>query len=524
MSDRTVLEFRGLSFRYPQAEAWALEKLNFSLREGEMVAVIGDNGAGKSTLCKCVNGIIPHSVGGFLKGRVITAKLDTRSHPVSVLAREAGLVLDDPDAQLFATTVLNEAAFGPENLGMEAELIRAIAAEVLAAVGLSGLEHRPPSTLSGGQKQRLAVAAALAMRAGILVLDEPTSALDGEGSEALMAVLGELKSRRGLSILLATHDLDLVRRFADRVLVLERGRLRALDTPERVLASEPRRAPSFPYREAAGGFVVASTSCADGPVLELTNACSVYPGGITALKDVSFRAGAGEFIGIVGRNGSGKTTLLKCLAGLLAPFPGTVRIDGRPLAELAPPELASRVAYVQQNPDLQLFSDSVRKEVAFGPVNLGHGREETARRVSRALDMVALMDKADEHPLGLARSDRALTALASAIAMESAVLLLDEPTCGQDHAGGIRIMEIIRSLRNEGRTVVVVGHDLELIARYTDRLVVMDGGSIVADGATRDLLARKDLLLSAGLRPPRENDGREAEENVPPASKEPLCV
>ncbi|OHE66764.1 MAG: hypothetical protein A2Z99_01765 [Treponema sp. GWB1_62_6] len=524
MPDRAVLEFRNLSFRYPAADGWALEDLSFALRKGELIAVIGGNGAGKSSLCKCANGIIPHSEGGFLKGRVFTAGLDTRAHPVSVLAREAGLVLEDPDAQLFATTVLNEAAFGPENLGLEPAVIRVIAAELLSAVGLAGLDARPPSTLSGGQKQRLAVAAALAMKAGILVLDEPTSRLDGEGSEALMDLLGELKKCRGLAILMATHDLDLVRRHADRVLVLEKGKILALDTPERVLAAESRRAPSFPFRETAGEFIVAADQRGARDVLEMENATSVYPGGIAALRNVGFKAGAGEFIGIVGRNGSGKTTLLKCLTGLVEPFPGKVLIKGRDLADLSPPELAARVAYVQQNPDLQLFSDTVRKEAAFGPVNLGFGREETDRRVRRALGLVGLSGKAEEHPLGLDRTDRALTALASAIAMESAVLLLDEPTCGQDHAGAIRIMEIIRALRNEGRTVLVVGHDLRLLARYADRLLVMDGGAIVADGAAGDLLSRKDMLQDAGLRVPHDLDGRGADGNAPSTRKETICV
>ena len=474
-----ALDFRALSYRYPSARDWALKDVSFSLRRGEFLAVLGPNGAGKSSLCRCANGIIPHSEGGYLKGRVFAFGADTRTRPVFELARRVGLVLDDPDAQLFATTVLDEVAFGPENLGMEAGAIRADARRLLDAVGLSGLEKRSPATLSGGQKQRLAVAAALAMSPGLLVLDEPTAALDGEGAEALMSLVAEMKERLGLAVLMATHDTDLVSRYADTALILEKGCAVAHDSVARLLAVPPAEEAPAPYLELRSA---PRPPCGDDePVLSFENVSSEYPGGIAALRGVCFRARRGEFVGIVGRNGSGKTTLLKCLVGLVRPSAGSVRIGSRPVDSLSPAELASRVAYVQQNPDLQLFEDSVGKEAAFGPTNLGFPAAEVERRVAGALERVGLSAKRAEHPLGLNRADRSLTALASVLAMESGIVLLDEPTRGQDLPGSMKVMEIARSLCAEGRTVVAVGHDRAFLSRYADRIVVMDDGRLAAD-------------------------------------------
>jgi energy-coupling factor transporter ATP-binding protein EcfA2 len=296
--------------------SWALRDLNITVAQGEFIAVIGPNGAGKTSLCKCVDGIIPHSEGGLFKGHVTTSGLDTRTHTVAQLARHAGLVLEDPDAQLFATTVLDEVAFGPENLGQDPVDILPAVDDSLKAVGLTGFEKRSPTTLSGGQKQRLAVAAALSMHPRLLVLDEATSQLDGEGAESLMDLARNLRKDQGMTVIMATHDVDLVRRYADRVLRLEAGHVVDFDRPERVI----------PAARIFRGFSRPQTVPAQRsePVLVFEKLHHVYPGAIVALRGVDLRFGAGEFVGVVGRNGSGKTTLLKC--GIPAcPFRGTSR-------------------------------------------------------------------------------------------------------------------------------------------------------------------------------------------------------
>lgn len=479
-----VLSFSEVSFRYSGSERHALRDISFSLSKGEFMAVLGDNGAGKSTLCKCANGIVPRSEGGYFGGTVLVMGLDTREHPVSVLASRAGLVLDDPDSQLFAASVLEEVAFGPENLAIPREEILESARSLLGTVGLSGMEERSPLTLSGGQKQRLATAAVLAMRSGVLVLDEPTSSLDGAGTEELLAHIRKLQERYGLAVLMATHDLDLVERYADSALLLEEGRPAAAGGAEDVLAVLRRKeAARTPMLTGLPGLRLSReprTAEEDDGAAALRAECIsyAYPAGGFALKNLSVCLRRGEFLGIIGRNGSGKTTLLKCLIGSLRPSRGGVFMGGRSLSSYSAPQLAARIAYVQQNPDLQLFAETVEKEVAFGPSNAGLARDEVAGRVRRALERVGLWEMRGEHPFSLHRGERALVALASVLAMESEVILLDEPTAGQDRRGCVRVFELIRSLADEGRAIAAVGHDVRMLSDYADRLIEMDGGSL----------------------------------------------
>jgi len=235
---RPAIVFDQVSYRYPGGKRRAISRLSVSIREGEFVAVLGENGAGKSTFCQMLNGVIPTTRGGRMRGRVTVAGLDTQAEGVARLSSKVGIVLEDPETQLFTTSVLHEVAFGPENLGVEpAEILRR-AAWALEAVRLAGHEDQPPATLSGGQKQRLAIAAALAMMPGILVLDEATSQLDPVGTAELFAIVGELNRERGMTIVMATDKGEQVAQFCDRVLVLHEGELVADGTPREVFADQ----------------------------------------------------------------------------------------------------------------------------------------------------------------------------------------------------------------------------------------------------------------------------------------------
>ena len=232
------ISFADVWYRYPRTKEWVLKGLNFTVRPGEFIAVIGENGAGKTTLCKCMNGIIPHTERGRLKGTVVCSGLDTRTAYTSELALHVGIVLEDPDTQLFTTTVLNEIAFGPENLLQDPDKIRKTAAWALQVVRLKGYEDRPPTALSGGQKQRVAIASVLSMRPEIIVLDEPTSQLDPLGTEEVFEVIHELRSTYGMTIVMASHKMEEIIRFTDKVLVLHHGEVLAFDTPEKVFTDE----------------------------------------------------------------------------------------------------------------------------------------------------------------------------------------------------------------------------------------------------------------------------------------------
>ncbi len=237
-SDMEIIRFEDVWYRYPRTKKWVLKGIDLSVRRGEFIALIGENGAGKTTLCKCLNGIIPHTERGKLKGKVTAAGFDTRTAYTSELALHVGIVLEDPDTQLFTSTVLNEVAFGPENLLQDPEEIRKTARWALEVVGLEGYEDRAPTALSGGQKQRVAIASVLTMRPEIIVLDEPTSQLDPLGTEEVFQVISELRSTYGMTIIMSSHKMEEIIRFTDKVLVLHEGEVAAFDTPEKVFRDE----------------------------------------------------------------------------------------------------------------------------------------------------------------------------------------------------------------------------------------------------------------------------------------------
>ena len=475
--------------------------------------------------------------------------------PDALLGR-VGIVFATPANQLSASkqTVREELAFGLENLGMpRAEMDPRIDA-TLARLGIAHLADREPFALSGGEQQRVAIASIVAMGTAVLVLDEPTAQLDPAGTAAVADLLGEL-AHGGTAVLCAEHDPGVLGRM-DRCLVLEEGRTVALGIPGTALAlaadaaglrlptlvrlardASLDLATAFDEEAVARGlrtWVEGDRHRSDrtpGPTttvlrpdadagaapradpvwtpgrerspvrVAVDRLVHRYPGGVDAVRGVSLTFEPGEAVAILGQNGSGKTTLVKHLNGLLRPDAGRVLLDGEPTDGRAVAELARTVGLVFQNPDDQLFERSVEKEVAFGPRNLGIAAGEVATLVTGSLAAVGLLGERTTNPYDLDLSRRKLVALAGILAMEPAVLVLDEPTTGQDADGVERVGAIIEAFRGAGRSVVTITHDMEFAARQFTRIVVMRAGEIVADGPPRQVFAPDNghLLASTGL-------------------------
>jgi len=568
-----AITFEDVSYRYPGSKRYVLKHLNLTIRRGEFVTVLGENGAGKSTFCKALNGVIPLSRGGRLRGHILVDGRDTQESTIAELAQKVGIVLEDPEAQLFTTTVLSEVAFGPENLGVDPDEILRRARWALEVVRLTGYEDHPPTALSGGQKQRLAIAAALTMRPAILVLDEATSQLDPVGTVEVFSVVRELNQRYGMTIVMATNKGEEVGQFCDRVLVLQQGELVAQGTPRQVFADTGLfqqvmvRAPQvsqlalylaeqelpladFPItldearREVVQllaqsngsgalsrqeraprlrqgprlrrGWVSAPPSSSPPPergpgrsngrqaAVVVDHLEYVYqPHGVRALKGVSFAIQRGEFVSIIGQNGAGKTTLLKNVVGLLLPTAGRVVVDGVDTRQTTVAELTTRVGFVSQNPDQQLFAQTVEEEVAFGPRNLGLAEDEVKRRVGLAIGMAGLEAFRQEFPPALAKGDRAKVVMASVLAMQPEIIILDEPTTGQDTKGSHQIMQIAQRLHAQGCTVLVVTHDVALVAEYAARTIVLGQGEILLDDATAAVFSQPEVLRRTHVTPPQ---------------------
>ena len=515
-----AIALHDVSFTYAGQTRPALDHVDLHVPRGQILAVMGPSAAGKTTLGKLIHRSIPSFHRGTIAGRIELFGADGTDLGVADVAGRVALVAQDFESQLFSTNVLQEVAFGLEQMGVERAAMRERAQRALAAVGLAGFEQRDPSTLSGGEKQRLSIAASLAMDPEILIFDEPTTDLDPEGKQEVLASLAALRAG-GKTMILIEHETSAAE-IADRLVLLDSGRIVA-DGPARELLSRVdllerhavrppelatlahrlnlRQVPasideavdavrcerSMTARSSSPATVTAARS-APAPIV-LDGVHFAYPGGREVLDGVSLSIGAGEYLALLGRNGSGKTTLAKHFNGLLQPQAGSVRIAGASVIDAPPAELAARVGYVFQNPDLQIFADTVREEVRFGPENLGLAPEAVDQRATTTLQAVGLAAVADEDPFVLSKGERQLLAIASLLAMRPQVLVLDEPTTGLDYVEQRRVLDLLAELNGAGMAIVMITHTPWIVLECARRAVVVDSGRIGFDGSLRDFLA-----------------------------------
>jgi energy-coupling factor transporter ATP-binding protein EcfA2 len=543
-----IIQIEHLSYTYP-SETKALNDVSLDVNPGEYLAIVGANGAGKTTLCMFLNGVIPNVVGGRVSGTVRVCGMDTFEHHVYDTAQNVGLVLQDPESQLFSADVRSEIAFAAENRGIPREEIIARMGEVLKIVRLEELASRLSDELSGGQKQRLAIAANLIVRPKILVADEPTSQLDPIGKEEVFATLRSLNKDYGMTVVIASHDVDEIVRYADRVIVLDHGSIilqgppdsvfREVETLDRLYVHvpdlarlsktlsingghplslsvpeaaaqvkewlcQPGAAPAGKLKEPAVVAAVAEEepALADFAV-EVKDVTYAYPGtSAPAIANITFNVPKGQFMGIIGQNGGGKTTIMKCLVGLIKPSHGEIRLAGKPLVGQKVGEIATQIGLILQNPDTQLFCMSVEEEIRFGLENLGLDPEEIDRRTEEALKITGLGAYRGLYPFKLSLGDRRKVAVASIVAMRPQVLIFDEPLTGQDYKGRYELVNLAAELHRSGHTVIMISHDMELVAKYTQRTLVVGKGQLLLDAPTREVFDHVDVLRATYIEPP----------------------
>jgi len=539
-----AIEVENLTVRYPTRRKPALRGVSFSVEQGESLMLLGPSGGGKSTLALCLNGLIPHSINAEVEGVVRVGGHDTRQAKPGQLSQDVGIVFQDPESQFSTLTVADEVAFGLENLAVLRGLMDPRIDEALGKVGLLDERSRRLDRLSGGQKQRLMLACALAMDTPVLILDEPTSNLDPEATNRFFRTLGGLRDER--TLILIEHKLDACIHLVDRVLLLDgEGELVADGPPrevfsryrrqieqwgiwlpqvtELVLRLNPASDAMLPLRldEAVEHFkkrlpyeaASPEEPPGTGPLIApgarafvLDKLSHTYPNGVKALDEVSLSVPVGDFLALVGPNGSGKTTLAAHLSGILQPEPGRVKLFGFEVTDLSVAELTERVGYVFQNPEHQFVTDRVADELAYSlRARLGRAglaSVEVSQRVDELLTLLGLEDLGPANPFTLSQGQKRRLSVGTMLAVGQRLLVLDEPTFGQDRRSSLKLMRTLQDLNRRGVTIVMITHDMRLAADYTRNAALLLDGRLVYHGPTRALFRQDMLLIRAGLWPP----------------------
>ncbi|OWP57457.1 MAG: hypothetical protein B2I17_00660 [Thermoplasmatales archaeon B_DKE] len=523
---------------------YVLKGINLTIREGEFLGITGRSGSGKTTLCFSIAGLVPHQlripdhveehmsgsveVFGELVSGVKKAANGYELDGVGSMAPTVGFVMQDPESQFLSMSMLHEVSLGLQMMGLDKVEINKRITEALDMVGLgqyrdvAGRIH--PAELSGGQKQRLIIASFLAMRPKLLILDEPTSDLDPAGKLEVMKTIADLRKKSNMTIILVEHNPDVMLKFADRIAVMYGGKIVQIGKPLE-LYSKPDilreynvylpdvselsdyfsldETPKFQLEKSS--FVPErKTRARTDRIIDVRGVSFSYPDGTKALDGITLEVEKGEMIAIVGQNGSGKSTLSKVLSGIAAPSGGAVNIAGLSANSRSERrKLPLHVGYVFQNPDHQIFTRTVKDELYYGLKNIGVKRADAEESINSVLARVGLSDKANEDPIFLGRGQKRRLAVASSIIMKPEILIVDEPTTGQDYKMSRDIMDLLTELNLQGTTILIITHDMRLVAEYCRRVVVMSKGTLVFDGTPEKLFMEDDILAVASLSEPQ---------------------
>ena len=514
------LVIENLSFQYRTRSEPAIENISFELKPAEMLLIAGSSGCGKTTLARCINGLIPRSYRGKRDGKVLLHGTDVAEMQIADVAQIVGTLLQDPERQIVASNVYNEIAFGPENLGLPREEILARVEGALQRLKIEYLRDRETFNLSGGEKQKVALAGLLAMNASILLLDEPLASLDPASAYEALEVFRSLADE-GKTIMLIEHRVeDAIFARPDRLLYMEAGQVKYLgpidDLPIEINHHEVKLPAEWVVKRVREmGEKVEKAEAAPSPeqgeaLIVFENVDFRYSDETPLiLQDVNLQIHRGDLVGILGPNGAGKSTLVKHAIGLLKPTSGRVLVEGKDTRSMSVAQIARVLGYVFQSPTHMLYAPTVREELEFGPKNLEFKPEAMNKSVIESISTVNLTGLEEYPPLGLSFGQQKRTTIAAVLAMQSKIMIMDEPTAGQDYANYTHFMDAMCRPVNGAQSLVAanfaatlfITHDLDLAVTYANRVLLVGDKHIVADGRPEDVLKDFDLLTRYRVRP-----------------------
>ena len=533
-----AVEIDGLTYTYPGAPQPTLKEISLQIEKGDFLAVVGNNGCGKSTLCKALNGLIPHFITGTMEGSVRVCGLNTLESDVGVLAQKVGYVYQDFENQIVRPTVLDDASYACLNYAFPDYLARGRTA--LRQCGLEGREEEYVWQLSGGQTHLLALAGAVSLQPDILILDEPIAQLDPMHADRIYEVLRDLNENHGKTILVIEHHTEYIADYCKHVMLMRDGQVRWILPTENALqrVEELEECNIFPpqvtqaaHRLRRAGRLPADillpttveggkTAFAGLHYISRERPAPAVPDGESAVsfQDVSLAYRSvkgephtvfdglnlnirkGEKVALIGSNGAGKSTLMKLMVGLLKPNSGTVSLFGEAIGDKKAEDLSRQISLVYQNPEEMFIKDSIRADIAYAMEV--RKVPEWEKRTAELLERFRLTELADRDGRLMSGGQMRRASLAIGIALNPGILLLDEPTANLDIATRREIMAVLSDMKDIIQTAIIATHDMQLVCQWAERIIVLRGGRVVADGPRDEIFARADLVEQVGIRPP----------------------
>ena len=531
-----MISFKNFSFKYNNVVDKTLKNIDLTINKGEKVLIVGPSGSGKSTLSHCINGLIPFSYNGEIEGELIIDNIKPYEESLSDVSKKVGTILQDQDSQFIGLSVGEDVAFNFENNAMPLKEMKVKVIDALELVNMVDFINHSPYELSGGQKQRVSLAGVLGSDAEILLFDEPLANLDPASGKEIMQLINDIHEKTNKTIIIVEHRIeDVLEQPFDKVIVVSKGKVQGFGTPDEILKSDLLKNNGLReplYLEAmklAGCDISGSENLKDltnideknkevlknwfnnetsnkdsiikeEKILEVKNLAFSHDGIKNTINDVSFHLNKGEILAVLGNNGAGKSTLCRLITGILKPQKGSIFLNNQCIDSWSIKQKGSSIGYVMQNPNQMISQHMIKDEIALGLKCRNYSKEEIDKKVEEVLKICGLYPYRNWPVSALSYGQKKRVTIASILAINPEVIILDEPTAGQDYKHYTEFMEFIKELSAQGISIILITHDMQLTLEYCNRAVVLSGGEKIADDKPSNILTDENIIKKANLK------------------------
>ena len=531
-----MISFKNFSFKYNNVVDKTLKNIDLTINKGEKVLIVGPSGSGKSTLSHCINGLIPFSYNGEIEGELIIDNIKPYEESLSDVSKKVGTILQDQDSQFIGLSVGEDVAFNFENNAMPLNEMKVKVIDALELVNMVDFINHSPYELSGGQKQRVSLAGVLGSDAEVLLFDEPLANLDPASGKEIMQLINDIHEKTNKTIIIVEHRIeDVLEQPFDKVIVINKGEVQGFGTPDEILKSDLLKNNGLReplYLEAmklAGCDISGSENLKDlnnideknkevlknwfnnetsnkdsiikeEKILEVKNLAFSHDGIKNTINDVSFHLNKGEILAVLGNNGAGKSTLCRLITGILKPQKGSIFLNNQCIDSWSIKQKGSAIGYVMQNPNQMISQHMIKDEIALGLKCRNYSKEEIDKKVEEVLKICGLYPYRNWPVSALSYGQKKRVTIASILAINPEVIILDEPTAGQDYKHYTEFMEFIKELSAQGISIILITHDMQLTLEYCHRAVVLSGGEKIADDKPSNILTDENIIKKANLK------------------------